>query len=537
MQSLFVQNPLITLFTIIFIGSWLGNLKVKGFKFGVSAVLFVGMIFGSIVKGLQLPEFIYTFGLVLFVYCTALETGPSFFASFTKQKLYVNLVMMSLLAASAGSVVMLSRLMQLSLFHASGMFAGAHTNTPALAAVLEQAHRVGASADLALAPIVGYGIAYPGGVLIVIAIFSVMNRFFINETSFASEKENLLVKDFVITNPGMCKIPYRDILAQYGQDFTISRGLFHNKRKLVTPDTTFSVGDAVVIVGTAAGLEYATRLFGGKPSHFKLDADSRDIATERIYLSKNTWIGTPYADLHIPENHHIVITRVMRAGVEFVVKPNTIFEKGDQLTVVGEQAAIEKAREICGGEVRGLAEINLVTFCLGLIAGIAVGTLPIPIPLVGSFQLGNAGGPLLVGLLLGYIGKTQKILWRQPQHATFLLKEMGVVLFLAGVGVRTGEKFATTIFTPIGMQIITFAALLTFCIVAIMILICWKIFRIPWTGIMGIISGMQTQPACLAYANQQTQSNAVNIWYASVYPVATAIKILLAQLILQSGTF
>ncbi len=499
------------------------------------------MLFGSLIKGITLPEFIYVFGLVLFVYCTALETGPSFFSSFTKQKAYINLLIIVLLVLSASSMVIMSKFSYISIYHAAGTFAGAHTNTPALAAVLEQIKKIPSATSLpdsSIAPVVGYGIAYPLGVLIVIALFTVFSRFIPDEKEYdVQERRNkgsLQVKNLVINNPGICNVPYKEITAHHANGFTISRGIIKSHLMVITPETTFSMGDVVVVVGDEKGLREAKTLFGGKEASIRLEQETSEIVAEKIFLSKKMWAGIPYQELHTLTKYNIAVTRISRGGIDMVVQPDTIFELGDQLTVVGESKSVALAKKEFGGDMKSLAEVNFVSLGLGIIGGILVGMVAIPLPTGGSFQLGNAGGPLVVGLILGFLGRTKSINWRQPQHVNYLLKEIGIILFLAGIGIRTGAKFGETIMTPLGLQILFLGACLTFGVTLIMIALCWKVFHIPWSGIMGIVSGMQTQPACLAYANQQTKSNSANIWYASVYPAATAAKILLAQLIVQS---
>lgn len=537
MHELFISNPLLTLFIVTLVGAFIGKIRVKGFQFGIAAVLFVGMLFGSFVKGISLPEFVYIFGLVLFVYCTGIEAGPSFFTSFTKQKIYINIVIVMLYVISALSIVVLSNFSHISKYFSAGVFAGAHTNTPALAAVLEQIKKISevfSNPDLATAPVVGYGIAYPLGVFIVIMLFSLLPRFIrSNQEMMQPDKEQLMVKDLIVTNPGVCNMAYKNILTYHIKGYTISRGIIKNKLTIVTPETKFHLGDIIVVVGNKQGIYEAKALFGGKESSVHLEEEKNKLVAEKIFLSRKKWVGKPYHELSFFEDSTLTITRIMRGGIEIVVQPDTIFELGDQLTVVGPASAVATARKELGDEMKSLAEIDIFSLSLGIILGIFVGMIPIPLPIGGSFHLGNAGGPLLVGLLLGFLGRTQKISWRQPQHVTYMLKEMGIILFLAGIGISTGAKFGATIMTPLGLQLLLFGALLTLVVTVIMSIACLKWFKIPWPGVMGIIAGMQTQPACLAYANQQTKSNAVNIWYASVYPLATATKILIAQLIIQ----
>ncbi len=530
------------------IGYALGNIKLFNFSFGISAVLFVGIFLGSVIKGLELPEFAYSFGLILFVYCVGIQSGPSFFSSFNTTKLLANGMILFLLSAVAVLALLLGKVFSLSAPLVSGLFCGALTNTPALAAAVEALKRM-TPADSELAktilsePVVGYGIAYPFSVLgTILAFFLISKLWKINyeeeeKTCDSHPKKTILIKNLVMTNPGLVGQLYKDVMHDEKADFTVSRIKRGVAVQVPSGNTTFELEDILVIVGTEKAMLQAKRLFGGKESLQQIELMGEEVRSKRVFVSNKEVVGRPIADLHFPEKFQVTITRIGRGGVDMIAHDNSVLEMGDQVRMVGAKNQLEKGSAFLGNSLKSLTDVDFFSISLGILLGLLVGQIPIPLPTGGVFQLGNAGGPLLVALLLGNIGRTGKLGWTIPQNANHLFRELGIMLFLAGVGIRTGTHFGATVTSPVGIALIVGGIMLTTVVVLAGMFAGRYLLKIPFVATMGLIAGIQTQPACLAYANQQTKSDQANIWYATAYPIATFAKILLAQILLSLSLF
>ncbi|MEI6222399.1 MAG: TrkA C-terminal domain-containing protein [bacterium] len=549
--SLLHSNSWLLLFLVVGLGFAVGHIKIKGFSFGLSAILFVGLILGAIIPGLELPEFVSTFGLILFVYCIGIQTGPSFFSSFNKQKLTANILVICMFALSAGLIFTFRSGFNIPEAISAGLFCGAHTNTPALAAATDMIKAVIAQtsdiapeqAKLLLSqPVVGYGISYPIGVLGVIFLFFIMGKIWkvdmekeaLDASANQSKASRIQIRNFVVSNPGIFGKDCRSIKRDAHAEFGLSR---IKKKKsgtimVATSETVLEKGDIVVAIGTAKSLEKALQLFGGEDAEEHIDEVNDIIQSRKVFISNKEVVGKRLIDLKIPETYQVMITRIVRGEVDLIAHSSSILEMGDQVTLVGAQKNLADVSKYLGNSMMSLAHLDFFSISFGIVLGLLFGQLPIPLPMGGIFRFGNAGGPLLVALVLGKLGRTGPISWVLPKNGNFVLREFGLMLFLAAVGVKAGGPFISTITSEGGIQLILIGAFLTFLITLLALIIAVKILKIPFSGAMGLISGMQTQPACLAYANDNAKSELPNIWYATVYPTATIIKIIIAQLLI-----
>lgn len=541
--DLLANNQLLLLFSVIGLGFLIGNLRLFGFSLGVTAVLFVGIAFSAIDPRLSLPEEIYLLGLVLFVYAIGLQSGPAFFASFKKRGLKINAVATMIIGGGAVLAVALSKLMGLSGPSIAGLFCGALTNTPALAATVEtikgiSVHLPPALANLYLnSPVVTYGLAYPFGVFGIILWFTIFSRLY--KIDFIKEEEKrmleaggeaILSRTYLLTNPAVDTQYVREVMKPMGKaGFVLSRIQHEGKTKIVEPETILYKGDKVVAVGNAEALERARFLFGEQCQEHLEEAQG-NFLYRRIFVSRKGIVGKTIAELNIQKQYGATITRLGRGDIEFIPTPDTILEMGDRIRVVSNRENFEQLKDFFGDSIKSIAETDFLSVSLGIVIGVFVGMFPIPLPNGMVFKLGFAGGPLVVALVLGRLERTGPITWGMPFNANLVLRQIGLVFFLAAIGTKAGAGFGAT-FQNGGLGLIAAGAGITSFVAVAGILLGYKYLKLPMSAIMGMLSGMQTQPACLAYANQVTQNELPNVWYATVYPASMVAKIILAQVI------
>jgi putative transport protein len=543
MIQLLLDNPMLLLFIVAAIGYPLGHIKVKGCSLGVAAVLFVGLVIGSLHPDLKLPEIIYTLGLVLFVYTIGLSSGPGFFASFRRKGLRDNLLAVGGLILAAGLTVIAYYVLDLKPTLTAGLFAGSMTNTPTLASLLEQVKR-SAPADLLdqmmNEPVIGYSIAYPIGVVGMIAAIFITQRLW--KIDYAREAKEtgdlgatsmqLQSRTICITRPDVVQTPVRDLLQQHGWQVIFGR-IKHADQPLalVGGETHLQVGDLITMIGTQEELD-RVMTYLGEPCPERLELDRSEYDFRRMFVSNPRVVGHRLRDFDLPQQFGAIVTRLRRGDVELLPHADTVLEPGDRVRVVAKPENMAAVSKFFGDSYRALSEVDILTFSLGLTLGLLFGLVPIPLPGGVIFKLGLAGGPLVVALILGKLGRTGPLVWAMPYSANLVLRQFGLILFLAGVGTRSGYAFFTT-FTQSGGGAIFVAGAIITCVTALTVLaIGHYLLHIPMGLLSGILAGLQTQPAVLGFALEQSENDLPNIGYATVYPIATITKILLAQLIL-----
>lgn len=539
--KLLTDNPLLLLFVIIAISYPIGRIKVFGVSLGVAAVLFVGLAIGALDPNLKLPEIVYTLGLVIFVYTVGLSSGHGFFASFRGKGLRDNALVVVMLSLAAGLVYVAARTLNLSAPVASGVYTGALTNTPALAAALEflknSAPPQGLDSLLA-EPVLGYSIAYPVGILGVIFVMVFFTRLW--RVDYAKDAlrvrdvktaQRLVSRTIRVTQPQAAGQTVQGLMTAHDWDVLFGRWQHDGKLQLAGAATTLQVGDLVSVVGAPPVVEQV-RAALGEFSDVALELDRTEMDFRRVFVSNPEVVGVRLRDLNIPQQFGALVTRVRRGDVEFLAHDDTVLELGDRVRVVTRRENMDAVSRFFGDSFRALAEIDVLSFSLGLALGILVGQIPIPLPGGITFRLGTAGGPLVVALILGTLERTGPIVWTLPYNANLTLRQFGLILFLAGVGTRAGYAFVTTLLQGGGLVLLGAGALITIGIAALTIVIGYRLLNIPMNLLLGMIAGMQTNPAVLGFANQETENDLPNLGYATVYPVATILKIILAQVLL-----
>jgi putative transport protein len=540
MIQLLIDNPLLLLFAVSAIGYLLGRIRIGGVSLGVAAVLFVGLGFGALSPELRLPEIVYLLGLVLFVYTIGLSSGPSFGASLRRKGLRDNLLVVGVITLAALLTVGAQRLIGLSAPVAAGMFAGSLTNTPALASILEQLRRNGIEDPNLLAePVVGYSVTYPIGVLGMILGLYLFQRLW--KIDYPAEAhalrdlgaggEELVSRTVRVNRPAVFGRPVAELVAEARWDVVFGRIQHNGDVGLATSDTRLSEGDLVSIIG---GAEEVARVADaiGEPAPEPLELDRHTLDFRRVFVSSSAVAGKRLRDLNLPGRYGAIITRVRRGDVDLLPHGDTVLELGDRVRVVTRREQMDAVSRYLGDSYRSLSEVDVVSLGLGLMLGLLVGMIPLPLPGGLTVTLGFAGGPLLVALFLGWRERTGPIVWSLPYSANLTLRQVGLTLFLAGVGTRSGYSFVSTFAKGGGPALFVAGALIT-CISAVTLLyIGHKVLHIPMSLLSGMLAGMQTQPAVLGFAAEQTKNDLPNIGYATVYPMATIAKIVIAQLLL-----
>ncbi|MBI1919464.1 MAG: transporter [Geobacter sp.] len=541
MIQILLNNPLLLLFLVAAVGYPLGRIKIKGSSLGVAAVLFAGLAFGSLHPDMTLPEIVYMLGLGLFVYTIGLSSGPTFIASLKRQGIRFNLLVLGVLAFSALMAAVASKILQLKPTITAGLYAGSLTNTPALAGALETIkHTYGGTVEQLLAePVVGYSITYPAGVIGVVLAVGIMQRLWgidyageANQLrSYGATTEPLKNYTIRVTGSGACMKSLDVMRREQGWQVMFGRIKRGEQFLLAAPEEVLHPDDLITVVGTAAEINHVAS-FLGERSEEEIDLDRSEFDFRRVFVSNPEVVGLRLKELNLRGRFGSVITRVRRGDVDFLPHGDMVLELGDRVRVITRRENMRAVSKYLGDSYRAVSEVDILTFSLGLALGLLLGIVPIPLPGGITFKLGFAGGPLIVALILGTIGRTGKMVWSLPYSANMTLRQIGLVLFLAGIGTRAGYGFLST-FTKGGGFAIFFAGALITCITAILTLwVGYRLLKIPMSLLIGILAGLQTQPAVLGYALEQTGNELPNIGYASVYPAATIAKILFVQILL-----
>ncbi len=544
MIQLLIDHQILLLVVVSALGYLLGQIKVKGSSLGVAAVLFAGLGIGALDPALKLPEFTTLLGLVLFVYAIGLSSGPGFFAALRRKGIRDNLLVVSILVMAAGGVVGVALALHLSPTTAAGLFAGSLTNTPALAALLERIPAIGPPElveQMLSEPVVGYSIAYPMGIFgVILAIFVTQRLWNVDYEAEAEQVqggtkatgEDLESYSIRVTNPGIEGVPIRTVMETRDWDVLFGRVRKAGApQKLVEGDTTLVRGDIVSAVGTEENVRPVIDALGELAAE-QLEKSRETYDFRRIFVSNPDVTGRPLRKLRFLQQYGAILTRVRRGDVEWLADRDTVLELGDRVRVVARPEDMGTISDRFGDSYKSLSEVNLLTLSLGLMMGLLLGLVPIPLPGGLEFKLGLAGGPLIVGLLLGNWGRTGPLVWYLPYNANLLLRQLGLVLFFAGVGTRAGYDFFTTLSQGGGLSIFAAGAVITGLTALAMLWIGYRVFGIPMGLLTGMLAGLHTQPAVLSYAIQQSGNDLPNIGYATVFPMATIAKIVLAQLIL-----
>lgn len=519
-------SVLLRLFLVIALGYLLGDLRLPGgFRFGVAAVLFVGLAFGAWSPGLRLPEEIQSLGLVLFVYCIGLQAAAGFFRSLHRDGLPLNgAVMLALLAAAAGFWA-LARAGVVPRELAAGLFCGSLTNTLALGAATEAATHAGRPAGVVDQIVLGYGVGYPLAVLAVLLLIQWLSARAGAAAAAGEPADGPVSMTVEVERPTLAGA----LMAAHGVVLTRVR-LPDGSVQLVTPATPLPAGALVVAVGARSRLAAAAAELG-RESTTALHEDRAGYEIKRYLVSNPTIVGRPLGELGV-EVAGGVVSRVRRGDVDLPVSGRTVLQLGDRVRVVSTRARQAELARLFGDSLTTASEMGYLSFALGIVAGLALGQIPVPVPgLDQPLRLGAAGGALVAALILGRLGRTGPFIWQITYGANLTLRHLGMLLFLACVGVKAGGGLVALLQADgLKLLLISLAAVLGAHAVLLAALRLAGRRAIP--TVLGVLCGFQTQPAALSLAAERTDVGGLHTAYATVYPLALVGKIVLAQLLL-----
>jgi putative transport protein len=538
--DLLARNPLLLLSLVVALGVPLGRVAVRGSRLGVAAILFVGLGAGAVDPRLELPEVVYMLGLVIFVYAVGLQSGRAFLASLRREGPRAMLLAAGAAALAALLAVLAGRLLGMDRGSAAGLFAGALTNTPALAGAIETLKLAGDAGALHR-PVVAYSIAYPMGVLGVVLAVRLAGRVLRIDPAeerrrlagMGAENEPLEVTTIAVSND-MGPLTLEELLRGLRWNVIFGRIRRGDRLLLAAPEERLRPGDLVTAVGAAAELARVTERLG-RTADERIDLDRSEFDLRRIFVSNPEVAGIPLGELDVARRLGAVVTRVRRGDVDLLPDPRMRLEIGDRVRVLAPVRRLPEVTAWFGDSYRAASEVDILTFGLGLALGLLAGIVPIPLGGGARFTLGFAGGPFLVALVLGTVERTGRVVWTLPFSAGVALRQVGLILFLAGIGTRAGAGFGPTIASPAGIAFFAAGAIITFATASAALLVGHRLLRVPMPVLTGMVAGIHTQPAVLGWATEQTRSDAPNLGYAAVYPVATLAKILLVQVVLALG--
>jgi putative transport protein len=527
-------HEILLLFVVILLGLMLGRVQYCGVHLGMAGVLFAGLLVSAWVRPpagkLELAPQLKELGLVLFVYCVGLTSGPGFFSAWRSRGLRLNLATLGALIAGALVACVGGRLLGLDPGQIAGVFCGALTNTPALGAASDRLLGTALESHAALA----YSVSYPFGVLGAL----LLSRWFarVRSEELARELESRAVEQIGIESANLEVTSAKAVGLSIGElrvrelvGVIISRLQRANEQLVPTKYTVLGRGDVITVVGPSAAIHTAIELLGPL-SPQRLEARRDRVDMRRVLVSKHELIGVKLSDLDLERRFNAQVTRLRRADVDIVPSGDLRLELGDRLRVVAPAPRLQEIGAFLGDSERELAEIDYVALALGLCMGLLLARLPLPV-LGARLTLGSAGGPLLAALLLGRLGRTGSLVWAMPFEANHTLRELGLLLFLAGVGVSAGGQLGGLL-NQRGILIFALGAAVTLVTSGIGLAAMHRWARASVISSLGAASGLQTQPATLAAAFEISRgSEETYVAYALVYPMAMIGKILMAQLI------
>ena len=534
MQELLAEQMLV-LFAILALGSWLGQLSWRGLSLGAAGVLFVALVFGHF--GLGVPKAVQDLGLLLFVYAVGLSAGPRFFRAFRRHGMRYVLIALVTVTTGALAAVGVALLFNLPGDLATGLYTGALTCTPALAAAVDVVERTLPASGATVS--VGYGVAYPFSMISVVLLVQflprLLRRNLRNEEAAwqverSAETPDLQVKTYRLTNPNCAGKRVAEINPHRMALANISRVKRGERVFAAGPDVRLELGDVVMVVGPLEELE-KLQLLLGEETQERMDVNTTVLSMD-VEVAEESLTGKTLASMRLWEQYTLVITRIRRQGLEIAPTGNATLEMGDHIRVVGDRDAVEIFVKLVHGAPRRAEETNMVPFLIGLVIGVVVGSIPLNLPNGLTIKLGMAGGAFIVSLLIGHFGKIGPFHLYVPPAAKNLSRELGLMLFLAGAGTNAGAQFVGVLLAE-GWQLLFAGALITIISLIAGLLLMERVYHMNLLASMGALCAAMTNPPGLGAANAQTQTDLPSLSYASVYPTALIFKIILAQILVE----
>lgn len=553
LQEAFLEPTMVQAVIIISLvsalGLYLGRIKIFGISLGITFVFFAGIFAGhlGIVVNKDMLYFAQSFGLILFVYALGLQVGPGFFSSLKKGGVAMNMMGLGVILLGLIMTVSLHWVTGVSLSNMVGLLCGAVTNTPALGAAqqallqIDPANTKGVT-DMALA----CAVAYPLGVVGVILAIIILRALFADKKQKdlkVQRDTTTYVAEFHVSNPAIYEKSIKDVMKLTDKHFVISRVWRNGKVSIPTSDTLLHEHDHLLIISVKSDVENIKVLFGEQENvdWNKADIDwnaiDSQLISRRIAVTRNRVNGVKLGSLRLRNLYGINITRVNRAGIDLLASPDLRLQIGDRLTIVGEANSVNTVGKILGDEIKRLNNPNLLAVFIGISLGMLLGALPITLPGMSTpVKLGIAGGPIIVGILMGAFGPRFHLTTYTTMSANLMLRQLGIIIYLAGLGIDSGVHFFETVFRAEGLLWIGLGFLLTIVPVLIVGFIASQFFKLDYAHNVGMLCGSMANPMALSYANTTVDGDEPSVSYATVYPLSMFIRVISAQLVLMLFT-
>lgn len=546
LNSLFVEHSVIQAVVVVSlisaIGLLLGRISILGVSLGVTFVFFTGILAGH--SGLSIDPYMLnyaeSFGLIMFVYALGLQVGPGFFGSFRKGGIKLNLLAAAVILIGTVITLVFHVVTGVSLPDMVGILCGAVTNTPALGAAQQTLKQMNISTT---DPALGCAVAYPLGVIGVILALIVMRKLFPVRTGLNlvndGKSRQTYIAGFQVCNPGIFGKNIKDIAHLSALHFVISRLWRDGKVTIPTSETTLQQNDRLLVITTEADVKSLTMFFGEQENvdwnkeDIDWNAIDSQLISQRIVITRSEINGKKLGSLRLRNHYGINITRIYRAGVQLLPTSELVLQMGDKLTVVGEAAAISNVEKVLGNRVISLKEPNLIAVFIGVVLGLAVGAIPLAIPGISyPVKLGLAGGPIIMGILMGAFGPRLHMITYTTRSANLMLRGLGLSMYLACLGLDAGTHFFQTVFRPEGLLWIGMGFVITFVPVILVAICALKLMKIDFGSLAGMLCGGMANPMALNYVNATVEGDNPAVAYATVYPLAMFVRVIIAQLIL-----
>ena len=534
-------QTVVILSIIIAFGLAIGKVKIMGISLGIAFVFFVGILAGHL--GLSIDptvlDYAETFGLAMFVYCLGLHVGPNFFGSLRHEGMSQNMWSLAVIVVGTLFSLLLIPLTGINLPDMLGILCGATTNTPALGAATQALSHLGmSSGTVALAT----AVTYPLGVLGVIIAMMLLRKLFVKpadlEVKTAESNDHTYIAEFKVVNPATSGKSIASVSDMTHLKFIISRIWRGNEVIVPNAETTLMVDDDLLVITTKEDEGAMEILFGKKINknwnEEAIDWNAIDTQVESrvLVLTRTELNGKRLGELHLRKSYGVNVSRVLRGDMKLLATSDLRLQYGDRVTVVGQHEAVNHVESYFGNSVKTLNEPNIGSILFGIFLGLAIGTIPISIPgMESSVRLGIAGGPIIMGIIVGALGPKMHFISYTTQSASLMLRKLGLSLYLACLGLDAGKDFFDTVMRPQGLLWIGIGALITIIPVLIVGLIALKTKKFDFGTICGILCGSMANPMALGYANDTIKGDTASISYASVYPLGMFLRVIIVQIL------
>ena len=536
------MQAVIVMAVIIALGLGLGKLRVCGISLGMTCVFFSGILIGHLGFSIDpdMLKYAESFGLVLFVYELGLQVGPGFFSSFRQGGILLNMLAFGGVAIGTLMAVLISEVGHVPMGDMIGILCGATTNTPALGAAQQALEQLGESADRAA---LSCAITYPLGVVGVILAMLLVRKLFVRKEDIeridSDASNQTYIATFRVCNPAIVGKSIKDVVAWSGVKFVISRLWRENKVCIPVSEMKLQENDRLLVTTTDKDAIRLGILFGKQEQEdwnrkdIDWDALDNQLVSKDVVITKPGLNGKKLGSLRLRNTYAINISRVTRSGVHLLATPNLVLQLGDRLTIVGEMSSVQEVEKLLGNSADTLRDPNLAAIFIGVVLGLGLGAIPFAVPGISTpIKLGLAGGPIVIGILIGSFGPRFRLVTYTTRSANLMLRGIGLSLYLACLGLDAGKHFFETVMRPEGLIWVSIGFSITFIPVVFMALLALRMTRLDFGSICGMLCGSMANPMALNYANDTLPGDNPAVSYATVYPLSMFCRVIIAQIIL-----